>query len=46
MDVKGFKINFLGDSITEGTGVADIENCRYDNRLSQMVCILMMPDTL
>ncbi len=27
------KVNFLGDSITEGSGVSDIENCRYDNRL-------------
>ncbi len=24
-------INFLGDSITEGAGVTDRENCRYDN---------------
>lgn len=36
MDIKGFKVNFLGDSITEGTGVSDIENCRYDNRLAAM----------
>ena len=27
------KILFLGDSITEGVGVDDIENCRYDNVL-------------
>jgi len=36
MDVKGFKVNFLGDSITEGLGVADIENCRYDNHLKKI----------
>ena len=27
---------FLGDSITEGIGVTDIANCRYDNRLAVM----------
>ena len=32
MDVKGFKVNFLGDSITVGDGVAD-KNYRYDNIL-------------
>ena len=37
MNVKGFKINFLGDSITEGLGVTDIENSRYDNRLNRML---------
>lgn len=31
MELKGKVINFLGDSITEGVGVSDIENCRYDN---------------
>ena len=36
MNIKGFKVNFLGDSITEGVGVADIANCRYDNRLAAM----------
>ena len=36
MDIKGFKVNFLGDSITEGVGVANIPNCRYDNRLAVM----------
>ena len=36
MDIKGFKVNFLGDSITEGVGVTDIANCRYDNRLGVM----------
>ncbi len=33
MNITGKKINFLGDSITEGSGVSDIPNCRYDNRL-------------
>lgn len=36
MDIKGYKINFLGDSITEGTGVEDRANCRFDNRLAKM----------
>ena len=36
MDIHGFKVNFLGDSITEGVGVTDIPNCRYDNRLAAM----------
>ncbi len=36
MDIKGFKVNFLGDSITEGVGVSDRENCRYDRRLAAM----------
>lgn len=31
MELSGKIINFLGDSITEGTGVSDIENFRYDN---------------
>lgn len=31
MELKGKKIAFLGDSITQGVGVSDIENCRYDN---------------
>jgi len=26
MEIKGLKINFLGDSITQGAGVADKEN--------------------
>ena len=34
MDIKGFKVNFLGDSITEGAGVTDWAGCRYDNRLA------------
>jgi lysophospholipase L1-like esterase len=33
MELYNKKINFLGDSITEGSGVSDIANCRYDNRL-------------
>lgn len=36
MHIKGFKVNFLGDSITEGAGVSDIINCRFDNRLAAM----------
>jgi len=36
MNINGFKVNFLGDSITEGVGVTDIANCRYDNRLAVM----------
>ena len=35
MNIKGLKVNFLGDSITEGVGVAVAEN-RYDNRLAKM----------
>ena len=35
MNIKGFKVNFLGDSITEGIGVSDIQNCRYDNYLAK-----------
>lgn len=35
MNIQGFKVNFLGDSITEGVGVADQAN-RYDNRLAAM----------
>lgn len=36
MELKGKKIAFLGDSITEGVGVTDRANCRYDNRLKAM----------
>lgn len=36
MNIEGFKVNFLGDSITEGVGVTDRANCRYDNRLAAM----------
>ena len=36
MNIQGFKVNFLGDSITEGTGVTDLAGCRYDNRLAVM----------
>ena len=35
MNTKGFTVNFLGDSITVGVGVADIENCRYDKRVAK-----------
>ena len=31
MELKGKVINFLGDSITFGVGVADIQNNRFDN---------------
>lgn len=34
MELKNKTVTFLGDSITEGVGVADIEN-RYDNRLQR-----------
>ena len=37
MNVKGFVVNFLGDSITFGVGVSDIPNCRYDNRIAKML---------
>ena len=36
MELKGKKVIFLGDSITEGAGVSDIANCRYDNRLKKL----------
>ena len=35
MNIQGFKVNFLGDSITEGGGVENMA-CRYDNRLARM----------
>ncbi len=35
MELKGKIINFIGDSITEGVGVADIPNNRYDNRIKK-----------
>ena len=35
MNIKGLKVNFLGDSITEGAGVEDQKN-RFDNRLAAM----------
>ncbi len=37
MELKNKTINFLGDSITEGVGVSDIKNSRYDNRLKEML---------
>ena len=37
MNVQGFKVNFLGDSITEGVGVTDPANCRYDNLVGKML---------
>ena len=36
MKIEDFAVNFLGDSITEGVGVTDTNNCRYDNRLAAM----------
>ena len=36
MDIKGYKVNFLGDSITEGVGVSNRADCRYDKRLEKM----------
>ena len=35
MKLEGKIINFLGDSITEGSGVLDCENNRYDNVLKR-----------
>lgn len=36
MELQGKIINFLGDSITEGSGVSNREENRYDNRLKAM----------
>ena len=33
MKLEGLTVNFLGDSITEGTGVSNVAENRYDNRL-------------
>lgn len=35
MELKGKTVNFLGDSITEGIGVSDRANSRYDNVLKR-----------
>ena len=35
MELKGKVIDFLGDSITEGVGVSDRKNNRYDNVLKR-----------
>ncbi len=35
MVLEGKKVAFLGDSITEGTGVSDVANNRYDNVLKE-----------
>ncbi len=35
MDIKGFKVNFLGDSITEGVGIS-FDDARYDKRLAKL----------
>ena len=36
MKLEGLRVNFLGDSITEGTGVSNVAENRYDNRLKRM----------
>ena len=36
MELNNKIISFLGDSITEGSGVVDKENNRYDMRLKKM----------
>lgn len=38
MELTGKKVIFLGDSITEGVGVTNLEN-RYDNRLKKMLSL-------
>ena len=35
MELKGKRVAFLGDSITEGAGVANVAACRYDNRIAK-----------
>ncbi len=37
MDLSGKIISFLGDSITEGHGLTDIENERFDHRIAKAV---------
>ena len=36
MNTQGFVVNFLGDSITQGVGVKDITNNRFDNVLKEL----------
>ena len=36
MELNGKKINFLGDSITQGVGVSDCDRNRYDNILKRL----------
>ena len=36
MQLEGLTVNFLGDSITEGSGVSNVSENRYDNRLRKM----------
>ncbi len=36
MNLTGKTIDFLGDSITEGAGVGDCKNNRYDSRIKKM----------
>ena len=35
MKLEGLVVNFLGDSITEGTGVSNMAENRYDNVLKR-----------
>ena len=35
MELKGKRVAFLGDSITEGAGVKNIAACRFDNRIAK-----------
>ena len=37
MNTNGFTVNFLGDSITEGAGITDFANRRYDNLSAQLL---------
>ena len=37
MNVSGYKVNFLGDSITEGVGVTDVAGYRYDNYVAKLL---------
>lgn len=39
MKLQGKTINFLGDSLTEGVGVLDVKNNRYDRRLLRMASL-------
>ena len=36
-EYKRFVVNFLGDSITFGVGVSDLQNGRYDHRIAKML---------
>ncbi len=39
MKLEGRIVDFLGDSITEGSGVSDIKNNRFDNRLKKLCAL-------